>query len=312
MTRAEPRDEASDFVDLRGLLFSIAYQMTGSVADAEDIVSEAYLRMRGARDRGVEIRSVKAYLSSTVTRLSIDHLRSARVQREVSVGSWMPEPLVGDAPSAEFERVELSDSLSLAFLVMLESLSPAERAVFVLREVFVFDYPQIARILDKSEASCRQLLHRARQHVEERKPRFDVDREANRELADRFFTALERGDLAPLIDLLSADVVMCGDGGDGPSWPRPFNGPERVLKVLGAVVKMYAKGGLHIEQTLVNGQPGAVVRDRQGRLLNVWALDIADGRIQTLRSILNPAKLQHLGPLVERPTPRNPRRRTRG
>lgn len=298
-TASTTSDVEAAFGELRGLMFSIAYQMTGSVADAEDIVSEAYLRLRTARERGVEIRSTKAYVSSTVTRLSIDHLRSARVQREVYVGSWMPEPLVGDAPAAEFERVELADSLSLAFLVMLESLTPAERAVFVLREVFEFDYPQIARILDKSEASCRQLLRRARQHVEARRPRFDVDREANKKMADRFFNALEHGDLEPLIELLSADVVLCGDGGgNGPSWKRPFNGRDRVMKVLTALVKMYAKYNLHIEQAPVNGQPGAVVRDPEGKLLNVWAIDIADGRIQTLRSILNPAKLQHLGPLI--------------
>ena len=313
MTASTTSDVETDFVELRGLLFSIAYQMTGSVADSEDIVSEAYLRMRGARERGVEIRSAKAYLSSTVTRLSIDHLRSARVQREVYVGSWMPEPLVGDASAAEFERVELADSLSLAFLVMLESLTPAERAVFVFREVFVFDYPQIARILDKSEASCRQLLRRARQQVEARRPRFDVDREANKMLADRFFNALEHGDLEPLIDLLSADVVLCGDGGgDGPSWRRPFNGRDRVMKVLTALVKMYAKYSLHVEQTLVNGQPGAVVRDPEGKLLNVWAIDIADGRIQTLRSILNPAKLQHLGPLIQPGQPVRSTPKTKG
>lgn len=296
--------DQSEFMQLRGLLFSIAYHMTGSVADSEDIVSDAYLRLRTAGDRGVQIRSVKAYLSSTVTRLSIDHLRSARVQREVSVGTWLPDPIVGDSPSADFERVEMADAFSMAFLVLLESLTPAERAVFVLREVFVFDYPEIARILHRSEASCRQLLRRARLQIDARRPRFDVDHDANKQLADRFFHALENGDLAPLIDLLTEDVVLSGDGGEGPSWPRPFHGRERVLQVLSAVSKAYVTHELHAERVLVNGQPGALMRDADGRLLNVWAVDIAGGRIQTVRSILNPAKLQHLGPLIPVVPPR--------
>jgi RNA polymerase sigma-70 factor (ECF subfamily) len=179
--------DEEEFVALRPVLFSLAYQMTGSVADAEDLVSESYLRLRRAREHGTEIRSLKTYLSSVVTRLSIDHLRSARVRREAYVGPWLPEPLIDTDAMPEFERVDLADTLSIAFLVLLEALSPTERAVFLLREVFEFDYPQIARILGKTEIYCRQLLSRARRHIETRKPRFDADEQARNQLAARFF-----------------------------------------------------------------------------------------------------------------------------
>ena len=295
----ERQDEAA-FVKLRPLLFSIAYQMTGSVVESEDIVSDSYLRLRGARERGTKIQSFKDYLSSTVTRLSIDHLKSSRVQREEYVGPWLPEPLVEDVTTPEFERVELADSLSMAFLVLLESLSPTERAVFVLREIFVFDYPEIAGIIGKSEAYCRQLLHRARAQIDSRKPRFDVDKEESNRLADLFFAALQGGDLDPLISVLSADVVAYGDGGgNGPSLPRPVNGRDKVTRLLAALSAAMVGAGLHFERVLVNGQPGACVRTGDGLLLNVMTLDILDGHVQSVRSIVNPDKLHHLGPLIQ-------------
>jgi RNA polymerase sigma-70 factor, ECF subfamily len=260
------RNDEAAFVDLRPLLFSIAYQMTGSVVESEDIVSDAYLRLRGARERGTEIHSLRAYLSSTVTRLSIDYLRSARVTREMFIGPWLPEPLVDDATTPEFERVELADSLSMAFLVLLESLSPTERAVFVLREIFVFGYPQIAGIIGKSEAYCRQLLHRARVHIDSRKPRFDVNTEGNNRLADLFFAAVQGGDLDPLINVRSADVVAYGDGGGNrPSLSRPVNGRDNVLRLLASLAAAVEKSGLLIERVPVNGQPGAFVRAGDGR-----------------------------------------------
>ncbi len=288
-----------EFVALRPLLFSLAYRMTGSVADAEDIVSEAYLRLRRAEDGGTRIASLKAYLSSVVTRLSIDHLRSARVRRETYVGPWLPEPLVQTDSTPEFEQVEMADSLSMAFLVLMETLSPTERAVFLLREVFEFDYPQIAGILDKTEAHCRQLMRRARQHVEEGKPRFD-DRDRERdELADRFFTAIRDGDLEPLVSMLAEDVVVYGDGGGmGPSFPRPVNGREKALRLLAVMSQAARDHRLHFDRAPVNGQPGALVRDADGRLLTVLAIDILDGAIQTVRSVINPDKLGHLGPLI--------------
>ncbi len=206
------RSWTDEFIALRPLLFSLSYRMTSSVTDAEDIVSEAYLRLRRAVDGGTKITSLKTYLSSVVTRLSIDHLRSARMRREAYVGPWLPEPLIGTDSQADFERVEIADSLSMAFLVLLETLTPTERAVFLLREVFEFDYPRIAGMLGKSEPYCRQLLSRARQHVEARKPRFDADERERRRLAVRFFDAVEAGDLEPLVTMLADDVVTYGDG----------------------------------------------------------------------------------------------------
>ncbi len=291
--------EAEEFAALHPLLFSLAYQMTGSVADAEDIVSEAYLRLRRAQEQGTQITSLKAYLSSVVTRLSIDHLRSARVRREAYFGTWLPEPLVETDTTPEFERVELADTLSMAFLVLLETLTPAERAVFLLREVFEFDYPQIARMLDKSELNCRQLQSRARQRIEARKPRFDADARQRDELASRFFAALQDGDLDPLIAMLADDVVAYADGGgNGPSLPRPINGRDKVLRVLAAVGDAAREFDLHFELVPVNGQPGALFLDADGLLMNVIALDILDGTIQAIRTVVNPDKLHHVGPLV--------------
>jgi RNA polymerase sigma-70 factor (ECF subfamily) len=288
-----------DFVALRPLLFSLAYRMTGSVADAEDIVSESYLRLRRAQSGGTRIESLKTYLSSVVTRLSIDHLRSARIRREAYFGPWLPEPLVETGTTPAFERVELADSLSMAFLVLLESLSPTERAVFLLREVFEFDYPQIARIVDKSETYCRQLMRRARQHIDARKPRFDVRERQHGELATRFFGAIEDGDLEPLIAMLAADVVAYGDGGgNGPSLPRPVNGRDKVVRLLTAIGNAAREFDLHFEQALINGQPGALLVDADRRLLNVVVLDVLDGSVQAIRSIANPDKLRHLGPLI--------------
>lgn len=288
-----------EFVTLRPLLFSLAYRMTASVADAEDIVSEAYLRLHRARERGVEIISLRTYLSSVVTRLGIDHLRSARVRREAYLGTWLPEPLVATEATPEFERVEVADTLSMAFLVLLETLSPTERAVFLLREVFEFDYAQIASILDRTEAGCRQLLTRARQHITARKPRFDADAAERDQLAARFFDAVGAGELDPLVTMLAADVVAYGDGGgNGPSLPRPINGRDKVLRLLAALTRAITDFRLHIEQVPVNGQPGALLLDNDGRLLNVLALDILDGTVQAVRSIINPDKLHHLGPLI--------------
>jgi len=285
---------------LRPLLFSIAYQMTGSVADAEDIVSESYVRLQGALADGREIRNLKQYLSTTVTRLGIDHLRSARVRRESYVGPWLPEPLVDASAVVDFERVELADTLSMAFLVLLESLSPAERAVFLLREVFEFDYPQIARIIEKSEANCRQLLRRAKRQVAAGRPRFDADTAERDELAARFFAAIQAGDLEPLVESLAEDVVAYGDGGGhGPSLPKPVLGRHKVLGLLTALAHLAVSLNLRIDPTTVNGQPGALVRTADGRLLNVLAVDIADGVIQTVRSVISPDKLHHLGPLAD-------------
>jgi RNA polymerase sigma-70 factor, ECF subfamily len=286
---------------LRPLMFSIAYRMVGSVSDAEDVVQEAFLRHQRALRDGAEVRSPKAYLSAVVTRLSIDHLRSARSRRESYVGPWLPEPLVtdngGEDPAAHAEE---ADTLSMAFLVLLERLSPVERAVFLLHDVFGYGYDEIAEIVGKTEANCRQLAVRARRHVEAERPRFEASRRQRDELAERFFAAVTEGDMDGLVQLLADDVVVYGDGGGkGPSWPKPVVGPDRVARLLIGSAQQFVSAGVEIRPRQVNGQPGAVVVDAQGRLVSVFALDIAEGVIQTVRSVINPEKLGHLGPLAD-------------
>ena len=282
--------------ELRPLMFSIAYRMTGSVSDAEDIVQEAYLRLTRVLRDGASISSPKAYLATVTTRLAISHLRSARVRRESYVGAWLPEPLVADAQPDPAEHAELSDSLSMAFLVLLESLSPTERAVFLLHEVFDYDYKQIAEITGKSEQNCRQIFSRARHHVDEGKPRFEASREQRDEVARRFFAAAAGGDMARLLELLAPDVIMIGDGGGkGQALAQPMVGAERVARFMLGLFRRGQKLGASGELAWVNGQPGAVSRDAEGRVVNVFALDIADGVVQAVRSVVNPDKLRHLG-----------------
>lgn len=288
------------YEELRPLMFSIAYRMLGSVSEAEDIVQEAFLRFHRASLEEAEIESPKAYLSAVTTRLSIDHLRSARARRERYVGEWLPEPLLIDTTPDVVQQAETADSLSLAFLVLLESLSPVERAVFLLHDVFGYGYDEIAGVVGKREENCRQLAVRARRHVEERKPRFEASRKQREELAQRFFDACERGDTEGLIRLLAADVVVYGDGGgQAPSWPSPIYGRERVSRLLLGLIAQARELGLSLRWTEVNGQPGAMLLDSEGRLVNVISLDIADGVVQTVRSIINPDKLRHLGPLAD-------------
>jgi RNA polymerase sigma-70 factor (ECF subfamily) len=294
-------DPATDaYLEYRSLLFSIAYRMTGSVEEAEDITSEVFLRYRRALDDGVTVQSPRAFLTTTATRLSIDHLRSARHNRESYFGPWLPEPLV---PSAEHDvetRAEVADSLSMAFLVVLESLTPVERAAFLLREVFQYDYSEIAPIIDKSEANCRQIVRRANAHIAERKPRFETSSAVRDRIASSFFRAVETGDLDTLVSVLAADVVVYGDGGGvGPSLPRPVLGRNRVLGLLRTLSTAWRRADLHFELCPVNGQPGATIRDRHGSLLNVMSVDVVDGQIQTIRSVINPDKLRHLGPLLD-------------
>jgi RNA polymerase sigma-70 factor (ECF subfamily) len=290
--------ETETFESLRPLLFSIAYRMLGSVGEAEDVVQEAFLRHQRALAEGVEIESTKAYLSAVVTRLAIDQLRSARARREVYVGEWLPEPvLTEDDPALHAEQ---ADSLSLAFLVLLEQLTPVERAVFLLHDVFGYGYDEIARVVGKSEDNCRQLAVRARRHVESEKPRFEASEQERDRLAERFFAAVGEGDLDALVELLAADAVVYGDaGGRSPSWPRPIVGRDRVGRLLAGVGRQLAELRLTLRPAHVNGQPGALVLDPEGRLVNVFALDVADGAVQTVRSVINPDKLRHLGPLAD-------------
>jgi RNA polymerase sigma-70 factor (ECF subfamily) len=297
------------FEELRPLMFSIAYRMVASVSEAEDIVQEAFLRFHRESQRGVEIDSPKAYLSAITTRLSIDHLRSARVRRETYFGQWLPEPLLTDAVPDAAQHAETADSLSLAFLVLLESLSPVERAVFLLRDVFDYGYGEIAKVVGKTEDNCRQIAARARRQVEARKPRFEASRQRRDELARRFFAATEQGDTQGLIRLLAADVVAYGDTGGRPALPRPIHGRDKVSRLLPEFARMAKEAGLRMELAEVNGQPGCVWVDEEGRLGAVVSIDIADDQVQAVRSVSNPDKLRHLGSVAPVPATAFKRRR---
>lgn len=277
--------------ELRPYLFAIAYRMLGSVADAEDVVQEAFLRYHAA---DVEVESPKAYLATVTTRLAIDELRSARHRREVYPGQWLPEPLVEDE---QVRHAETADSLSMTFLHLLEKLSPVERAVFLLREVFDYEYDEVARIVGKSEANCRQILARAHAHIREGRRRFDVSREEREEVAQRFLAAWEEGDTAALVEWLAPDATVYGDGGgNAPSVPVPLVGSGRVAKALiGWGGKARDRGFTH-RSTDVNGEPGVVFYDPDGRATWVAALEIADGVVVAVRSVLNPDKLTHVPP----------------
>jgi RNA polymerase sigma-70 factor (TIGR02957 family) len=289
-----------EFDKLRPSAFAIAYRMLGSVSEAEDVVQEGLLRLHKAGARGERIVSPRAYLSTVVSRLSLDQLRSARVQRETYVGEWLPEPLLASADADPARKAEMADSLSLAFLVLLESLSPEQRAAFLLREVFDEPYDRIAKIVGTSEQNARQLAARARRHVEERRPRFEASREQREELAARFFAAAEEGDLEGLEELLAHDVVLRGDGGGkAPALARAVHGRARVARTLIAGLRALTRFGITSRREQVNGQPGALFLDREGGLIGVMILDVAEGQVQAVSSISNPDKLRHLGPLAD-------------
>jgi RNA polymerase sigma-70 factor (TIGR02957 family) len=291
------KTRTEEFQELRPLLFSIAYRLLGSVVEAEDAVQESWLRFAGSP---TEIRSPKAFLSAAVTRISIDVLRSARVRREEYVGPWFPEPLLADPYEDPVRSAELADSVSMAALLLLERLSPLERAVFVLREVFDFGFPEVASAVGRSESACRQLAVRARRHMAEGRPRFEADRREREELAARFFEALHEGDVAALQDLLAADVSLVGDGGGkAPQLARAVLGAQNVARLLAAVFPALARIEVTAERHEVNGQPGAILHDRHGKVLQTFSLDILDGRIQTIRLVLNPDKLAHMGPVAD-------------
>jgi RNA polymerase sigma-70 factor (ECF subfamily) len=284
----------------RPLLFSIAYRMTGSAGEAEDIVQEAFLRWHRARTEGTEVDSPKAFLTTVATRLAIDHLRSARVRRESYAGPWLPEPLAGDGYDEVTGHAEMADSLSMAFMILLESLTPVERAVFLLREVFEYGYDEIAGIVAKSEPNVRQIFARARRRIDAGTPRFEASAQLREDLARRFFAASQQGDMAALLELLAPDVVLVGDGGGkAQALPQPVHGRERVGRL---ILGIFARGrflGAQAKAVQVNGHPGGMGVDADGRLAVVWAFGIADGRIQTVWSVVNPDKLGHLGPVSD-------------
>ncbi|MFG1614116.1 RNA polymerase sigma-70 factor [Nonomuraea wenchangensis] len=286
-----------EFEQLRPLLFSIAYRILGSVSEAEDAVQETWLRYEACQTQPA---SAKAFLSAMVSRIAIDVLRSARVRREEYAGQWFPEPLLADPYEDPERSAELADTVSMAALLLLERLSPLERAVFVLREVFGFGFGEIAAAVGRSEAACRQLAVRARRHMDAGRARFETDRREREELAGRFFDAFRDGDVDGLRKLLAADVQMLGDsGGKAPLWGNGVFGAESVAQMLAAFVAPFIRIGGVVEPHEVNGQPGAIFRDREGKIVNTLTLDILDGQIQTIRAVINPDKLRHLGPVAD-------------
>ena len=297
--KLEPQDRAATFHQYRGLLFSIAYRMLGSVADAEDMLQETFIRWQQSPEE--EIRSPRAYLVTIISRLCINHLQSARVQREEYVGQWLPEPLLTGPGSDPSETSRVDESLSMAFLVLLERLTPMERAVFLLREVFDYEYSEIAQTLGQNEANCRQILRRARQHVTEVRPRFDTSPRQREELLRQFLDATSNGDLDGLVALLSSEVVLHTDGGGkAAAVPNLVYGPDNVARAILGGLKKLVPRNLIRRVAQINGEPG-VVSYIDGRPYSVFTMDIADGRVRNIYIVTNPEKLAHLNPLPPPP-----------
>ncbi len=286
-----PANQAEEFQSYYPLLFSIAYRMLGSAGEAEDIVQDAYLRYAQAPG---EIRALKSFLTTVVTNLCLDQLKSARVRREQYIGPWLPEPVItAGGALAPLETVEQRESVSLAFLVLLESLTPQERAVFLLHDVFEYGYDEIAGIVGKSAATCRQILHRARARVAEHRPRFEPSPEAQRRLTERFLVAANEGNVAALTDILAHDVMAWSDGGGKVhAATRPVYGPDRVIRFLLGLVRK-APPGARVALAEVNGGPALLGWDGDTLFL-VLTFDIAEDRIHGVRLIVNPDKLAHV------------------
>jgi RNA polymerase sigma-70 factor, ECF subfamily len=305
MVMADPSPEPaasaeSEVSAYRPLAFAIAYRMVGSVAETEDIVQEAFLRLHRTRTDGVVVESPKAYLAALTTRLAIDHLRSARVRRESYVGPWLPEPVVQEGEPAMARQIEMAESLSMAFMLVLEALSPVERAVFLLREVFEYSYEEIAQIVEKSEDNCRQIFARAKRHIDAGERRFEASPEKRDQIAQRFFAACARGELDGLVRLLASDAAFYGDGGGkAAAFTHPVTGADRVARLVTGIFARFASAGIRMVRVEVNGRPGAKFVDGGDRVVGVWSLDSAEGRVECVRSVVNPEKLGHLGPVSD-------------
>jgi RNA polymerase sigma-70 factor (ECF subfamily) len=285
----------TEFNRFRGLLFSIAYRMLGSVADAEDILQEAFIRWHRAPD--VEILSTRAFLVTIVSRLCINHLQSARVQREEYVGQWLPEPIVTESNTDPFTISRIDESLSMAFLVLLERLTPVERAVFLLREVFDYEYADIAQTVGKDEANCRQILRRARQHMAEARPRFKASTEQREQLLANFLQATATGDLEKLVGLLSSDAELHSDGGGrAPAVPNLVYGPDNVARAIIGGLRKLVPSNLTSRIAQINGEPG-VISYLEGRPFSVLTLQVSEDRIKSVYIVTNPEKLAHFAPL---------------
>src|SRR4051812_8988151 len=273
--------------------------MVGIVSDAEDLVQEAFLRLHREQQEGRAIESPKGFLTTVITRLSIDHLRSARVRREEYVGEWLPEPLLVDPHPGPADHAEMSDTLSLAFLLLLESLSPLERAVFLLHDVFGYSYAEIAEVVGKSEDNCRQIAVRARRAVDAGRPRFDPSEEERRQVAERFFAALT-GEASDIAAVLSEDVVLHGDGGGkAPALARPLRGAGRVSRTFASWARQGWRVGATMDPASVNGQPGVVFRSADGKVISVLAFRVTDGKVSEIFSVVNPDKLRHIGEVAD-------------
>ncbi|HEU4980875.1 MAG TPA: RNA polymerase sigma-70 factor [Solirubrobacterales bacterium] len=297
---SEAREEEL-FEELRPKAFGVAYRLLGSVSEAEDVVQEGFLRLHRALDDGERIESPEAYLVTVVTRLGIDELRSARARREVYVGEWLPEPILTAEDDDPARHLEIAESLSVGLLMVLETLTPEERAAFLLHEVFDYPHSRIAEILGKSDAAARQLAVRARRRVGEREPRFETSREQRERLVHRFVEAFEEGNLEALEGMLAADVTMRGDGGGkAPALARAIHGRSRVARTLRAFSRAVPRFGVAaVREVDVNGEPGIVAVDGDGRLVTVIAVEISRGQIQAVNSVANPDKLAHLGPVAD-------------
>ncbi|UYM03850.1 RNA polymerase sigma-70 factor [Solicola gregarius] len=287
-------DLALEHDELRPLMFSIAYRMLGSVSEAEDVVQDAFLRIHRSITDGTALDNPEAYATTVTTRVAIDTLRSARARRESYVGPWLPEPILDDDADPA-HRIELGETVTAAFLVVLEKLSPVERAVFLLREVFAYDYAEIAAIVDKSEANCRQLLVRAKRHLEAEQPQL-APAERQDELANAFFAAIERGELESLEQLLAEDATFYGDGGGkAPAVRVPVTGSGAVARFLFGLLRQGKRLDVRLDRTRANGQPAMILRTGDDLVLGVLTLDIGDDAVTALRNQINPDKLQHLG-----------------
>jgi RNA polymerase sigma-70 factor (ECF subfamily) len=289
------------FDRLRPKGFAIAYRMLGSAGEAEEVVQEALLRLYRELDEGAEIEAPEAYFVTVVTRLAIDELRSARARREVYTGEWLPEPILTAERDDPARHAEIADSLSVGLLVVLETLTPEERAVFLLREVFDYPHDRIAEVLDKSPSAVRQLAVRARGHVGEREPRFETSREQHDRLAASFFDAFEEGHLEKLESLLAADASLHGDGGGkAPALAKALWGRARVARALVGFRRTAERfGGVEIRRAELNGGLGALSYGPDGRLISAVIVEVEGGEIQTVNSIVNPDKLSHLGPVAD-------------
>ena len=295
--RDTPTDRDETFQRYRPLLFSIAYRMLGSVVEAEDVLQEAFLRWR--QPSGTEVRSPKSYLTAVTSRLSIDHLRSAKVRREEYVGPWLPEPLLTDENTDVAETIELDETLSMAFLVLLEQLTPVERAVFLLREVFDYDYGEVARIVGKAETNCRQIARRARASVASRRPKFEVSSEQEERLMGSFLETCSTGNMQGLLALLSEEVILWSDGGGKTRAAlNPVHGADKVARFFFGILRQVPEGFV-VRRTQVNGKPGLVGYFGDGHPQDVVTLNVVDEKIQDVRLVVNPEKLQNLPTLEQ-------------